>query len=120
MSISARLILLRKTLDINQSDMAMVMGCSQSNISYYENDGNTISVKCLIALRNAYNVNLNWLLLGMGEMFLPVSGIQQPTESPTLMRYISPKKKDKLAKKIMELSDELQNILQELKENPDE
>jgi len=116
MSVGKRLILLRKTLDLNQTDMAMVMGCSQVNISQYEKDDTTMSIKYLIPLRKAYNVNLDWLLLGLGEMFLPITSSQQPVEKPIINGYISPKKKDKLVKEIKKLSAELQRILQDLTE----
>jgi len=116
MSIGERLTLLRKTLDINQSMMAMVMGCTQANISLYEKDGSTMSVKYLVPLRNAYNVNLDWLLQGVGEMFLPPTSFSQPAEKPVIKTSAPSKNKDKLLKKIDMLSAELQKALRELKE----
>jgi len=115
MSIGARLIILRKILDINQSEMAMVMGCTQGTVSLYEKDGTTMSVKCLSPLRKAYNVNLDWLLHGVGEMFMSDSYLQQSTENLTSVE-LKIKKKDKLIKEMVRLSTEMQNVLQELLE----
>jgi len=115
MSIGARLIILRKILDINQSEMAMVMGCTQGTVSLYEKDGTTMSVKCLSPLRKAYNVNLDWLLHGVGEMFMSDTYNQQSTENQPPVE-VKNKKKDKLLKEIYRLSAEMQHILQELQE----
>jgi len=120
MSVGERLILLRKTLDINQSDMAMVMGCTQGNISRYEKDGTIMSIKYLIPLRKAYNVNLDWLLLGRGEMFQPETYVQPPVEITSIKKSANPTKKDKMIKKMNELSAELHNTWQELSEYLDE
>jgi len=116
MSIGERLILLRKSLDINQTDMAMVFGCTQANISYYEKDGNTLPVKYIIQLRDTYNVQLDWLLLGRGEMFITDTHTKQPTEPPVAKASVNPKTKNKVIKKINELSTELQRVSQELQE----
>jgi len=116
MSIGKRLTLLRKTLDINQSTMAMVMGCTQANISLYEKDGSTMSIKYLIPLRNAYSVNLDWLLQGVGDMFLPLTSFSKSSENPIIKASVSPKQKNKLLKKIDTLSMELQKTVRELQE----
>jgi len=116
MSVGERLTLLRKALDINQTDMAMVMGCTQANISYFEKEGNMLSAKYLILLGETYSVNLNWLLLGIGEMFMTDNVVQQPAENQTSKEIMNPKKKNKAIKKISELSAESQRISQELQE----
>jgi len=116
MSIGKRLTLLRKTLDIKQVDMAMVIGCSQGNLSQYETDRPIIPVKCIIPLRVTYNVNLDWLLLGVGEMFLPDTGIQQPADKQTFKKPINTKKNDKLIKEIDKLLADVHKKLQEMKD----
>jgi len=116
MSVGERLILLRKTLDINQTDMAMVLGCTQANISHYEKDGITMSAKCLVLLGDTYNINLNWLLLGIGGMFISEGFIPHTTENPANKEIVNPKKKTKVIKKIDELAVESQRISQELQE----
>jgi len=108
MSVGERLTLLRKTLEINQTDMAMAIGCSQANISKYEKDSTTMSIEFLIPLRKAYNVNLDWFLLGIGDMFLTDTGVQRASKSKA-----QPKKKDKMIKEI----DDMQMRLQKIKDN---
>jgi len=116
MNIGERLILLRKTLGINQSDLALVLGCTQANISQYEKNGAIMSAKYLIPLRNAYNVNLEWLLLGVGSMFLPDTFIHSSDENQTSTISINPERKDKLLKDIDELALSFQKILIEMKD----
>jgi len=122
MSVGKRLILLRKTLDINQSDLAMVMGCTQANVSVYEKDSSAMSAKYLASLRNAYNVNLDWLLLGTGKMFISSSTSQQTTEQPEEQQTELPiikgptntREKARLIREIKRLSVDLQDILQKM------
>jgi len=114
MSIGKRLALLRKTLDIPQTEMAMVIGCSQGNLSQYEKDSPIIPVKCIIPLRVTYNVNLDWLLLGVGDMFLPDMGVQQQVENPISKEPVKRKKKDKLVKEINELLAEVKRKLEQM------
>jgi len=116
MNIGERLILLRKTLGINQSDLALVLGCTQANISQYEKNGAIMSAKYLIPLRNAYNVNLEWLLLGVGGMFLPDTFVHPSDESQTSTISVNPERKDKLLKDIDDLSVIFQRILLEMKD----
>jgi len=124
MSVGKRLILLRKTLDINQSDLAMVMGCTQANVSVYEKDGSAMSAKYLTSLRNAYSVNLDWLLLGTGKMFISSSSAPQPNEQQTEQQIELPiikgptntREKARLIKEIKRLSVDLQEILQKMTE----
>jgi len=112
MSVGERLTLLRKTLDINQTDMAMTIGCSQANISKYEKDSTTMSIEFLIPLRKAFNVNLDWLLLGIGEMF-----ISEPRVPRTSRIKQKPKSNDKMIKEIDDVQLKLQKIKESLGNN---
>lgn len=65
-----RLRQLIKALKLNQATFAKSLGMTQPNISRMISGGNTISVKVLNAITEAYkNVNLQWLLTGEGAMF---------------------------------------------------
>lgn len=65
-----RLRQLIKALKLNQATFAKSLGMTQPNISRMIGGGNTISVKVLNAITEAYkNVNLQWLLTGEGAMF---------------------------------------------------
>jgi len=115
MSIGKRLALLRKTLDIPQTEMAMVIGCSQGNLSQYEKDSPIIPVKCIIPLRVTYNVNLDWLLLGVGDMFLPDMGVQQQVEKATNVVSVKNKARNRLIKEMDELTAEVDRKVKKMK-----
>ena len=70
MSIGQRLMKVRKSLKVSQVEMAKLLNCSQPNISEYEKDNIGVPISSLIIIRNTYNINLDWLLTGKGEMFL--------------------------------------------------
>jgi len=116
MSVGKRLMLLRKTLDINQSDLAMVMGCTQANVSVYEKDYSSMSAKYLTSLRNAYDVNLDWLLLGTGKMFVSNSSAKQSNEDLAVKGPTYTKERAKLIKEINKLSSDVQAILKKMTE----
>ena len=66
-----RLRKLLKVLKINQSDFAQSLGMTQSNISRMTSGSNKVSVEVLNRMAGRYpEVNLHWLLTGVGEMFL--------------------------------------------------
>ena len=60
---------LRKILKISQKDMAAALRIPDSTISRYENNVIKPSYDILSKIANTYNINLNWLLTGKGEMF---------------------------------------------------
>lgn len=78
-AINERFIELRKACKKNQSDFAKVLGLSRSGVCAIETGQRNVTEKHLIMLSNwdEYNVNIDWLRTGNGEMFLP-------TETDTL------------------------------------
>ncbi len=71
--VAARLKALRSTLSVTQNKVAELLKCSQAKVSDYESGKLHISNSDLTTIANAYNVNLNWMLTGEGEMFnLPI------------------------------------------------
>jgi transcriptional regulator with XRE-family HTH domain len=72
-AINERFIELRKACKKNQSDFAKVLGLSRSGIADIETGRRNVTEKHLIMLSNweEYNVNIEWLRTGNGEMFLP-------------------------------------------------
>ena len=72
--IAQRLLDIRKIFKPNSaSAFAKDLGISQTTYSNYENGSRSIPDAIYVKLQNEYNVNLNWLICGKGEMFLPVS-----------------------------------------------
>jgi SOS-response transcriptional repressor LexA len=70
MTVGQRIIKLRKEKKISQKELANLINCSQPNISDYENDKISPSFAALEIIRKSYNINLDWLITGEGEMFL--------------------------------------------------
>jgi SOS-response transcriptional repressor LexA len=67
--VGERLKALRSKLSVTQKKFANLLNCSQAKISDYESGKLSISNKDLSIIANTYNVNLNWLITGEGEMF---------------------------------------------------
>lgn len=57
-----RILELRKQKKINQTDLANFVGCSQRNISYYENEERKIPPEVLAKLCAAFDVTADYLL----------------------------------------------------------
>nr|DAP61474.1 MAG TPA: helix-turn-helix domain protein [Caudoviricetes sp.] len=72
-SINERFIELRKACKKNQSDFAKVLGLSRSGVTAIESGARKVTDKHLLMLSNwdEYNVNIDWLRTGEGDMFLP-------------------------------------------------
>jgi len=70
MHFSERLKVLRKELDLTQDDLARGCGVKLTAISKYENELIKPSFDMLAKLGLAYNVNLNWLVNELGNMFV--------------------------------------------------
>lgn len=78
-TINERFIELRKACRKSQTDFSKVLGISRSGVADIETGRRNVTEKHLIMLSNwdEYNVNIDWLRTGDGEMFLP-------TETDTL------------------------------------
>lgn len=61
---------IREKIFITQQQMANVLNVRKQAISDYERGINIIPTKALIILINDYNININWLLSGKGNMLL--------------------------------------------------
>lgn len=53
---------LREDNDLNQTQVAKVLHCSQRTYSYYESGGHDIPTETLIKLADFYNVSVDYLL----------------------------------------------------------
>ena len=73
MSFGKRFKEFRKTLKKTQQNIADVLGCTQSNVNMYEKDEISPPIKMLHIIRQTFNVNIDWLLFGEGDMFMPAS-----------------------------------------------
>jgi SOS-response transcriptional repressor LexA/DNA-binding XRE family transcriptional regulator len=73
-NIQQRIIELRKSLGIEKvSIFAEELGIKRTTIIGYEDGSSPPSAAFLVKIREIYNININWLLAGVGEMFLSSS-----------------------------------------------
>ena len=70
MRFSQRLKQLRKELNLRQDDLAKSCGVQLTAISKYENEIIKPAFEMLSKIGLAYNVNLNWLINEIGNMFI--------------------------------------------------
>jgi transcriptional regulator with XRE-family HTH domain len=70
MTINQRLKDVIDALGLNATELARDLNVTKSTISNVINGNSLPSSKVLMPLGEVFNVNINWLLLGQGEMFL--------------------------------------------------
>lgn len=70
MTVSERFTLLMKEMKKTSNSLAMDMGVTAPTIRKIEKGITLPSGKVLIYLSDNYNVNLNWLMSGGGDMFI--------------------------------------------------
>lgn len=65
-----RLILVRNYYNFAQNKFAELLGINKFSYANYERGTRNISFDVLEKLHRQYKVNLNWLIVGSGEMFV--------------------------------------------------
>lgn len=65
-----RIIELRKSLNLSQTDFGKQIGISPSSVSDIEHNRVQISNRTIISICSKFNVNEEWLKNGNGNMFL--------------------------------------------------
>lgn len=65
-----RLKELRNVLRLSQVELGNVLGIAGPSITKAENDKNNFSNETLAKLAELLSVNINWLLIGKGDMFV--------------------------------------------------
>ena len=105
-----RLKAVRETLEISQNEFARELGFAPSFISGIEREKKELSRDLLQKLLEKYQVNINWLLTGEGEMFLSDlgKGSAKPPQFPKLKAMIGQR-----LEKIEEQIDEIKGYLNE-------
>ncbi|MDD3149207.1 MAG: helix-turn-helix transcriptional regulator [Candidatus Gastranaerophilales bacterium] len=66
----SRLKEFRETLRLSQADLANSLGIAGPSITKVEKDKNNLSNENLVKLATIYNLNINWLLINKGDMFI--------------------------------------------------
>lgn len=78
-SFSKRLKELRQKLNITQNDFAKACDVKLTAISKYETGLVKPGFDMIYKIASVYNVNLNWLILGIGETFLQTVALKNGT-----------------------------------------
>ncbi len=65
-----RIAYVREFLSLSQADFAQRIGISQGALSQIENSKTGISLETLVKITRQLNVDCNWLVHGVGEVFL--------------------------------------------------
>lgn len=68
--IGSRLRIVRKEFGFQQGDFAEKLGVLQNALSQYENGNRKVPDEIMHKLVDVFEVNINWLLTGKGEMFI--------------------------------------------------
>ena len=68
-TIEKRIEKIRKTLKLSQKEISTQIGITYRAYSGYERGERKPSFEFLALLFEKYNINLNWLIVGQGEMF---------------------------------------------------
>jgi len=84
MKIAENLKKLREILGLTQEEMAQLLGVSLRAYQAYEKGSMEPKVGKLEILAQKYKVNLNWLVTGEGEIFIPQS---KENLSPELVEF---------------------------------
>lgn len=69
-SICQRITELREFLGLNQSNFAIAINIKRPTLAGYEKGDSLPSTEFLMKIRELYNANVDWLLMGTGDMFL--------------------------------------------------
>ncbi len=74
----------RKALNLTIEELATAIGKSKGALSKIENNQNIPKSDILVSFNKLYNLNINWLLSGKGEMFLSQEIDQKPKHKTEL------------------------------------
>jgi len=69
-SFGSRVRKIREALHISQTDFAAKTNMHSSYLSEIETGSRKVGQRIILKIASAYNVNLNWLLMGKGPMFI--------------------------------------------------
>jgi len=103
------LVELRESLELNTSNLAKILDIKRTTLIGYEKGDFPPSTEFLLKLRNAYDVNIDWVLTGFGEKFL--SKDNRPSlEKNLIVTGIESLVEDRVAKLERDIMSRLANI----------
>ena len=75
-----RIKLLRKALELNQTDFGARIGVKQGTVAAYESGARVPLDSVVVSICREFGVSESWLLSGEGEMFLQLSREEEITK----------------------------------------
>jgi len=66
--IGLRIKEIRNRNNLTQTDFCNIIDVKQANLSHIENNGKKISLEIILKIISNFNINIEWLLTGKGEM----------------------------------------------------
>jgi transcriptional regulator with XRE-family HTH domain len=90
-TIKDRVVLLRKTLNLNQTEFAKKLGLTQTTVSGWGAGKSKITEQNIKLMSLTFKVNKEWLCNGIGEMF--ISADSSCDEAMAIFRRLSPQGK---------------------------
>ncbi|GAB4149162.1 MAG: hypothetical protein Fur0041_22440 [Bacteroidia bacterium] len=78
MSLAQRIKMIRKSVEMNQTDFANEIGITQTSLSQIEGEKNGISYDVFKAIVERFHVDPTWLMDGKGEMFRSEQSARKP------------------------------------------
>jgi transcriptional regulator with XRE-family HTH domain len=95
---------IRKQLGFSQSEFAEIINISQGFLSDLEKDKKICGSNVLLELKKNFNININWLLAGYGDMFLEEKDLKEgETEAFSIdpgIRYVIKETAELTAEKV--------------------
>ena len=85
-NIGNRIKLLRKHLGKSQDELAKILGVTKQAISNMENSKSTPSPQVLYKIHTELDVNLNYIITGLGELYTSTKGTE--TLKNTIMKEV--------------------------------
>lgn len=133
LDISLRIKQLRTEKKLTQKAFCEKLEIKQSNLSHIENNGKKISIEIVQKIISYFNINADWLILGMGDMYNKIpykindDVIESVSEADNALKYEYESLKDKYIRlneqyneQITRAKDEINTYLLEISRLKDE
>lgn len=110
METSDRLLIVRKTLRINQDEFSRGIGLKRGSYSDIERGKvSNLSESTLMLLEINFGINREWVLNGVGEMFLTTANKNKETETEKFLKTIEEQKKE--IERLSDIIDKIKNLI---------
>ena len=104
MSFGSRLKVVRKKFNLTQKDFATKLKITKASVINYEKGNRFPDSRLLSLIHKTYNIDINWILTGRGEMFF--KSISKSKSEKLLNKEEQTEKINKLSKQINKLKAE--------------